>query len=225
MKWYVHALWILVWRDIRTEFRGKQLVVGGASFGLLLVFIIGMALDGTADLPADWSAGMMWVSVFFASSITMTRHAARDTELGALQGLLLVPCDRSILFYARWLSSSLFVTLIAVVTVGAFFVILNQPVPLHPVVFSCVMLFGSVVLTGLENFLAVLTTASSMRDVLLPILLFPLGIPLFLAVIRLTAFSFQGSAGLPFVWLQVLGGYLVIVAVLPWLLYEALLEV
>lgn len=207
------------------EFRGKQFLLSGVSFGILLLFIMGMALDAQTQLPTDWSAGLLWLNIFFSTAVSMNRHDQREREMGGLLGTLLCPFDRSLMFYAKWVSTSAFVCLSALVVCGAFFVILNQPLPVHRALFVWVFIGGTVGLTGVGTFLATLAAGSTMRDILLPILLFPISIPLFLAVIRLTDYTFRTTAEYPAVWMEVLLGYIVAFAVMPWLLYEMMLEV
>lgn len=216
---------ILVWKDIQMEFRGKQFLLSSLSFGILLLFVMGIALDAETKLPVDWSAGLLWLNIFFSTAVSMNRHDVRDREMGALYGTLLGPFDRSLLYYAKWLSASMFVCLTSAVVCGAFFAILNQPFPEHPWLFVCVFLGGTVGLTGVGTFLANLTAGSTLRDILLPILLFPLSIPLFLALIRLTEYTMQTTYTFPSIWVEVLIGYILGFGILPWLLYETMLEV
>jgi len=214
----------LVWKDVRTELRGGRFVVSSLAFGVLLILVVGMALGGAGQLPIDWSAGLLWLNLFFSTAISMGRHDAKDREMAGYWGLLVAPIDRSLIFYAKWVTTFLFVFVAEFGMVMAFFIILNEPFPKHPESFVFVMLGGTMGLTGLGTFLATLTATSSMQDILVPLLLFPLAIPMFLALIQLTVFAFGGIAQTG-VWLQVLIGYLTILLLLPWLLYEPLMEV
>lgn len=214
----------LIWKDIQTELRGGRFVISSLAFGVLLVLVVGMALDGSGKLPVDWSSGLLWLNLFFSTAISMGRHDAKDREMGGILGLLLMPMDRSLIFYAKWLTTLMFVLVAELGMVGAFFIILNEPFPQRPVAFVLIMLGGTTGLTGIGTLLATLTANSSMRDVLIPLLLFPLTIPMFLALIQLTTFAF-GALSQTGVWLEVLLGYLLVLAILPWLLYEPLMEV
>lgn len=214
----------LIWKDIQVELRGGKFVLSSFAFGVLLILIVGMALDGSGKLPTDWGAGLLWLNLFFSTAISMGRHDAKDREMGGILGLLLVPVDRSLIFYAKWVTTLFFVLIAELGMIGAFLVILNEPLPERLGTFALVMLAGTIGLTGIGTLLATLTAASSMRDILVPLLLFPLCIPMFLALIQLTVFAY-GATAQPGVWLEVLMGYLVVLAVLPWLLYEPLMEV
>lgn len=215
----------LVQKDLRAEFRARQVLVASSAFGVLLLFIAGIALNGQARPDADIAAGLMWMCAFFTTSIGMNRFDIKDREMEARLGLLLAPIDRSLLFYAKWVSTSLFVLIANVALLIAFFIILNEPFPVRLGWFCFSFVVGSVGMTGIGVFLTSVAQASTMRDVLVPILMFPLSIPLFIALIRLTANAFTSEAPLNALWLEVLVGYLIAFAVLPWLLYEPLMEV
>lgn len=215
----------LIAKDIRIEMRGKQFLLSTVAFGVLLVLIVGIALDTAAAMSRDWSAGLLWLCLFFATSVSINRHDVKEREYGAQLGLLLLPVDRSLLFYAKWVSTCLFVLVSEIALVAAFLIILNQPLPARPADLAFVLLSGSVGLAGIGSFLSTLAAQSTMRDVLVPMLLFPLGIPLFIALIRLTVFTFASGSAHPAIWAEVVGAYIVAFAVLPWLLYEPLMEV
>lgn len=202
-----------------------QFLVSSLSFGVLLLLIMGIALDGSSRLPIVWASGLMWMGLFFSVSIHLTRHDTKDRELGALHGLLLTPIDRSHLYYAKWISTSAVVCLSQSALVIAFFVIFNQPAPVQLGAFLLTLLGGVVGLTGVGTFVATLVSASSMRDTLVPLLLFPLTIPLFIALIRLTSHALNPLAAASSVWVEVILAYVVAFAILPWLLFEPLMEV
>ncbi len=216
---------LFVWKDLYAEFRARQFIVSSTGFGVLLLLILGMALDAISRPPVNLASGLIWLVLFFSISIQMNRHDYKDLEMGAGQGMFLVPIDRSLLFYAKWTSTSLFVFVMEIVLVPIFFVILNETAPTLPMRFVLVMVVGSIGLTGIGTFLATLAQASSMRDMLLPFLMFPLTIPLFLALIHLTTYTFSPALQSPVVWVDVLIGYIAITTVLPWLLFETLMEV
>lgn len=218
-------LWALFSADVQIEFRAKQFLLTTATFGILLLFILGIALDATSRMNALWSAGVLWLVIFFTTAIAMTRHDVKERELGALQALRMMPGDTSLIYYSKWLSTALFALVSEIALLVAFFIILNAPVPAHPIWLALVLLAGTLSLTGIGTFLVSVSANSQMRDILLPILLFPLGIPLFLAVIRLTAASLSTEMPASIIWTELMIGYLIVFSVLPWLLYELLLEV
>jgi heme exporter protein B len=216
---------VLVWKDIHIEFRAKQFLYAGIVFGILLILVIGMALNAASRLPADVAAGILWMSILFATVLSLNRHDKKEREMDARLGTLLAPMDRSLIYYAKWTSTSLFLLLNNLAMWIAFTVILNEPLPKSVLSFVFALVIGTIGLAGMGTFLTLVAAESSMRDVLVPILLFPLSIPFLLGLIRLTMFALAPSAVLPQIWFEVVGGYVVAFSVLPWLLFEPLMEV
>jgi len=215
----------LLWKDILSEWRAKLFVIASLSFGIMLLLIVGMALDTAPRLPVDWGAGVLWLCIFFASSISMTRHDMKDREFAGLTGLFIAPVDRSVLFYAKWVSTFLFVLISELGLVLGYFIILNQKMPQSLLWFVLTVILGTMGLTAVGTFLSTLAATSSMRDVIVPLLMFPVCIPLFLAVIRLTVYALEKTGAFPLLWMIVLLCYNVAFSILPLLLYEILLEV
>ncbi len=221
----VKRLWALFVINVKIEFRAKQFLLTTITFGILLVFILGIALDAAQNVQTLWSAGLLWLVIFFTTAIGMTRHDAKEREFGVGQALLMAPSDQSLIYYGKWLSTAMFALVSEIAQLAAYFIILNQPAPAYLGRFCFVLIVGTLSLTGVGTFLVSIAANSQMRDILVPILLFPLAIPLFLAVIRLTAAALSPVLTASLVWVEVLFGYLIVFAVLPWLLYELLLEV
>ncbi|QQE76936.1 heme exporter protein CcmB [Alicyclobacillus sp. SO9] len=222
---YLGSYVSLVRKDIVLEIRGKQFIVSSAAFGVLMVFIMGIALNAASRIPVFWSSGLLWMAIFFTVSLGLNRRDDRDNEFDAWRGLWMAPLDRSLIYYAKWTSSSALVFITESALTVAYFIILNQPFPPHFVYFVLVLIGGAIGLTGIATFVATLATASSMRDLIVPLLLFPLTIPLFLALIHLTVMTLSAHQTMSLVWMDILIAYIVVFAVLPWLLYELLLEV
>ncbi|MCL6600131.1 heme exporter protein CcmB [Alicyclobacillus macrosporangiidus] len=214
----------LLWRDVRIEVRRPQFFAASASFGVLLVFVTGIALDAAEHLPADWVSGVLWLDIFYAATVGVHRHDFKDIEWGGGEGVLLAPVDRSVIFYARWVSVSLFIAASGLVMAAAWFLLLNPPPPAQPGLFAFALGAGALGLGGVTTFVAALTAHTRLRDVLTPLLLFPLAIPLFIGVVRLTAYALEPTLGHPRVWVEEVLGYIAAMLVVPWLVYEWVME-
>lgn len=179
---YLNTIWQIFKKDIRVEWRGRQGVPVMLVFALLIVFLFNFALQLSPDLQAGLAAGLLWVSLAFASTLGLNRSIASEQESSAIDGLLLVPVDRSAIFFGKALSNFVFTLLVALILLPVFSVFYNQNM-INPRLLL-VILLGLGAYTSLGTLLAALSIQTRARDVLLPVLLFPLALPFLIAAVE-----------------------------------------
>ncbi len=179
---YLHTVWVVFRKDLRVEWRGRQGVPVMLVFALLVVFLFNFALQLNPDLQAGLAAGLLWVSLAFASTLGLNRSVSLERENNALDGLLLAPADRSAIFFGKMLSNLLFTLLVALVLLPVFSLFYKQNM-LNPTLLL-VILLGLGAYTSLGTLLAALSIQTRTRDVLLPVLLYPLALPILIAAVE-----------------------------------------
>ncbi len=176
---YLKTIFWIVRKDFQVEWRGRQGLPVMLVFALMIVFLFNYALQLSPDLQAGLSAGLLWVSLAFASTLGLNRSISLEHENMALDGLLLAPVDRSVVFFGKTLSNFLFTALIALVLLPVFTLFYGQNLIRLPVLL--VIFLGLGAYTALGTLLAALSLQTRTRDVLLPVLLFPLALPILMA--------------------------------------------
>ncbi len=179
---YLKTIWQIFKKDIRVEWRGRQGIPVMLVFALLIVFLFNFALQLSPDLQAELAAGLLWVALAFASTLGLNRSIASERENNALDGLLLAPVDRSAIFFGKSLSNFVFTFLVALILLPVFSVFYNQNMLNLRLIFIILLGLGSY--TSLGTLLAVLSIQTRARDVLLPVLLFPLALPILIAAVE-----------------------------------------
>ncbi|MDY6866524.1 MAG: heme exporter protein CcmB [Chloroflexota bacterium] len=179
---YLKTILDIIRKDIRVEWRGRQGVPVMLVFSLLIVFLFNFALQLTPDLQAGLAAGLLWVSLAFASTLGLNRSVSLELENSALDGLLLAPVDRSAIFFGKSLSNFLFTTLVALVLLPVFSLFYGQN--LLNLNLIAILLLGLGAYTSLGTLLAALSIQARTRDVLLPVLLYPLALPILIAAVE-----------------------------------------
>ncbi len=223
---YLRSLFVLTSKDLAIEFRTKTLFVSAVTFAGLLVVLFGFSVSGWSAFELHSLPSILWVLIFIAGYLGLNRQDDKERWDGALLGALMAPIDRSVVFYARVLSNTLFMVLIELVLVPVFMVVLRQSVPQVPMLFIVAMVLCTLGFMALGTFLTSVASASNLREIVVPILLFPLAIPLFLAVQTITqAVWYASGLGFLTAWWAVLVGYAVLFLVMPGLLFEILVEV
>jgi heme exporter protein B len=189
---YLKVVWEIMRKDIQGEWRGRQGVPVMVVFSFLIVFLFNFALQLSPELQAGLTAGLLWVSLAFASTLGLNRSVSLERETGALDGLLLAPVDRSAVFFGKSLSNFLFTTLVALVLLPVFSLLYRQSL-FHPTLILAILL-GVGAYTSLGTLLAALSIQARTRDILLPVLLFPLALPILIAAVEASRGVLSGQS-------------------------------
>jgi heme exporter protein B len=181
---FLGQLRTLVWKDLLVEARGRETVLAGAVFALLVLVIFNFAFDLRVENVAAVAPGVLWVTVTFAGVLSLGRAFARERDQNTLDGLLLAPLDRSALYLAKVITSVLSMLIVEAVALPVFIGMFNLVVDLPLLVLALVL--GTLGLAGVGTLFAAIAAHTRAREVLLPLLLFPIQVPVILATVKST---------------------------------------
>lgn len=184
MSRFGRQLRALIWKEALVEARGRETVLAGAVFALLVLVIFNFAFDLRVESVAAVAPGVLWVTVTFAGVLSLGRAFARERDRRTLDGLLLAPVDRSALYLAKVVASIVSMLVVQVVAVPAFIALFNVRVDLPQLVLALVL--GTIGLAGVGTLFAAMAAHTRAREVLLPLLLFPIQVPVILATVKST---------------------------------------
>ena len=179
---YLKTIWQVFRKDIQVEWRGRQGLLVMLVFALLIVFLFNFALQLAPDLQAGLAAGLLWVSLAFASTLGLNRSVSLEKENNALDGLLLAPVDRSAIFFGKVISNFGFTLIIAIILLPIFSLFYGQN--MLNLRLLIIIILGVGAYTSLGTLLAALSIQTRTRDVLLPVLLYPLALPILIAAVE-----------------------------------------
>lgn len=182
IKRYLGIILSVLRKDIQVEWRGRQGIPVMLVFALMVVFLFNFALQLAPDLQAGLAAGLLWVSLAFASTLGLNRSISQEQENSALDGLLLAPADRSAIFFGKSLGNFCFTSLVGLALLPIFSLFYQQNMLKWSIVL--VMLLGLGAYTSLGTLLSALSIQARTRDVLLPVLLYPLALPILIAAVE-----------------------------------------
>jgi heme exporter protein B len=203
---HLRQVWAIVTKDIAAEFHTREIVSAMLFFGVLAILVFSFALDLRGAVARAAAPGVLWTTVVFAGTLGLSRSLAREQQTGGIEGLLMAPMDRTAIFFGKALGN---LVLMLVVESVLF--------PLGAAMFDVPLLRGSVLLVALlgtvgyaavGTLLAAVAVNTRAREVMLPILLLPLAVPLLIAAVRATG-DLIGGATLAEVrgWVQLLVAY------------------
>ncbi len=197
-------LWAIIWKDLRCELRGPQVWMAMGLFALLSLVIFNFAFDLRVDNQVAVAPGALWIAFVFASMLGLGRTVAAEQEQGAMDRLLLCPVDRQVIFLAKLVGNLVFILVVEGVAVPVFAAIYNLPVVTPGIV--PVMLLGTLGIATIGTLFAAITANTRARELLLPLLVFPLIVPVMIAAVRATqALLAPVSGGPP--WLGLLAAF------------------
>jgi heme exporter protein CcmB len=199
----------IAWKDLRIELRSREILYTMAFFGALLVVIFAIAFPLDTSAARGSLPGMLWTAIAFTGTIGLGRAFDRERENDTMRALLLAPVPRLAVFLGKAIATALLVLAVAVVCAPLLAGFLNVPLFAHPLPLALIVVLGAIgiAITG-SVFAATLLKVRS-RDVLLPVILYPLLIPLFGAGTKCTAALIADQPNLEgaWYWIQFLGMY------------------
>ncbi len=210
---FFRKVWAIVVKDIVAELHTREMVSAMLVFSVLALLIFSFALDLRGAVARAAAPGVLWATVAFAGTLGLSRSLAREQQSGCIDGLLLAPMDRSAIFFGKALGNLAFIIIVEIVLLPLASALFN--VPLLRTGVLVVMALGTVGYAAVGTLLAAIAVNTRAREVMLPILLLPLVIPVLIAAVRATGGLVEGET-LAEVggWVRLLVAYdLVIVAV------------
>jgi heme exporter protein B len=174
----------LLWKDLRCELRTRQVWISMALFALLVLVVFNFAFDLQVENKAAVAPGALWIAFVFASTLGLGRTLAAEQDRGSMDRLLLCPVDRKAIYCAKLLGNLLFIGVVELVALPVFAAIYNLPVlrvGLIPIV-----ALGTLGVAALGTLFAAIAANTRAREVLLPLLLFPLIVPVVIAAVKAT---------------------------------------
>jgi heme exporter protein B len=187
---FMRALLAIVWKDLAAEWRSRELISAMLVFALLVIFIFNFALEMTPQTRNDVTSGILWVTLTFAGTLGLNRSMAVEKDRGCLDGLLLAPVDRTAIYFGKTLANFVFMLLVAIIILPIYSVLYNTNLFLGGL--FLVILLGAWGYVSIGTLLASMAVQARTRDILLPILLFPVTIPLVVAAVKASSGYLKG---------------------------------
>jgi heme exporter protein B len=220
---YLRAVAAVIRKDLAAELRSRELMSAMLVFALLVILIFNFALELDVRIRETITSGVLWVTFAFAGTLGLSRSMAMEKDRGCLDGLLLAPVDRSAIFYGKALSNLAFMLLVEAIVLPAYSILYNVNLFLPGLL--GVIVLGSIGYVMVGTLLASMSVQARTRDLLLPILLFPVVLPVLVSAVKASSGFLQGlevAEILP--WINLLVVYDVIFTAVPLMLYDYVVE-
>ena len=210
-------------KDLRMEWRSKDAINSMLFFSLLVVVIFSFAFNPTAEESRLIAGGLIWVAFLFAAVVALNQTWARELRNQVLDAYRVSPAPANALFLAKALGNFLFVVVLEVL-MAPLFVVFYQLRSVGPVwQLTVIALLGTWALVVNGTFFAALSIRTRSREIMLPLILFPISIPALLAMVDATTSILTGDSS-PDFWMKMLLVYDVVFTAVCLLLFESVLN-
>jgi heme exporter protein B len=217
------ALWTHLVKDLRIEWRSREAVNSMLFFALLVVVLFSLAFSPQGEFAQKISGGVICVATLFASMSALNQAWAREIRHQVLDAQRMAPVPGSDLFLAKVIANFLFVSIVQLVLAPVFLVFYNLRIQGQAWQLLLVLPLGTWALVANGTFFAALSIRSRNRELLLPLILFPIFMPALLAMVQATGSILTGDSD-PTLWIKLLLGYDIIFTTVSLLLFDVVLH-
>ncbi len=214
-------------KDLRQEFRTKDMFTSMGIYAVLVLVVYGVALamSGRPEDMVRVAAGLLWSLVVFTSLLGLNRSFSHETENAQIEGILLVPLDRGAFYLAKMCANIVFLLAVEVLAVPAFWFLflIDAPVADSAAWLVVPLLLGTIGIAGVGTLMSTVTIHTRGRDVLLAVLLIPTIFPLLYACVSATQAVITGAVDWEntlMIGVALAAGYDIIMILVSWLLYD-----
>ena len=224
MQLFFRQTLILVWKDVLIDLKRKDNLLSMILFAILTLLLFQFAMGEEPEIFQIALPGVIWIVFLMSGVLGLGKSFVQEMATGCMGGLLLAPVDRSVLFLGKMLANTLFLlfTQLLFIPLCLFFFEIEVRNWLELLM---VLFFGTVGFSSLGTLLTAMTSTLRGKEMLLPILVFPLMVPSLLCVVRLTEFLFFGAHSEEvWSWWKLLLGFDVVLFTLSLLGFEFIVE-
>ena len=203
---FLGTVWLVMRKDLRIEIRSREILYTTLFFAVacVLVFAFGFVRDGRP--LEDASAGILWIAIAFSGTLALGRAFDRERHNETLRALMLAPVPRPALYVGKLLGVLVLLAAVEIVIVPLIVLMFQANLLSHPWLMVALLVTGTTGFTAVGTLFAAMLVRARSRDVLLPILLYPITIPVIIAGVRGTAALLQAEVDIPMAraWLSML---------------------
>jgi heme exporter protein B len=219
----MNALWTHLVKDLRIEWRSKDAINSMLFFALLVVVLFSISFYPRGSFAREIAGGVLCVATMFASVSALNQAWAREIRHQVLDAQRMAPAPGAELFLAKVIANFLFVMIVQIALAPVFLVMYNLRIEGDAWLLALVLPLGTWALVANGTFFAALAIRSRNRELLLPLILFPIFLPALLAMVVAAKDILTGESD-PTLWIKLLVGYDIIFTTVSLLLFDVILH-
>lgn len=210
-------------KDVLSEIRTKDILGSVLVFALLIVVILNFAFESGTESFKLVAPGVLWITFTFAGMLNISRSFVQEKESGCLEGLTLCPVGRESIYLGKMLGCLAFMLMVEVVILPIFSILFN--LSLFMPMLIVVVFLGTLGFATVGTIFSALSVHTKARDVMLPLIFFPIVVPVLIAAVKASSLIFSGATwGELGSWLAILGAFDIVFLVAAAWVFENVIE-
>jgi heme exporter protein B len=217
------AVATILWKDLKIELQTKEAFSASFVFSLMVLVIFNFTLDLTSEEALEMGAGFLWITFAFGGVLALNRSFALERDENCVQGLQLLPVDRGGIYLGKCLANVIFMLTTEIILLPLFAVFFNVGITGRLPYLVAVLVLGTVGFSSVGTLFSAIAVHTRMREVILPILLLPITVPVLIAAVETTAYAL-GAQTDPSFWFRLLIVYDVVFVTVSFLTFGHILQ-
>ncbi len=223
---FLKTILALVQKDIALELRTKEMLNSMIVFVLLTLVIFNFAFGEALEKSGEFLGGILWVSFLFAAVLGLNRVFVHEKDEACLDGLMLVPAERSFIYFGKAIATFLFLSVVEIVALPIFSILFGINFLPHLFLLLLVLLLSNIGIAAVGTLLSAISINTKARDLMLPILFFPVIVPILVGAVNSTRLILSASEFVAdiYIWLRIIAIYDIIFILIGFLTFEYVIE-
>jgi heme exporter protein B len=221
---FVRQTKALIAKDVRREVRTGEIVTTAAAFSVLLTVVFAFAFYEDQASVQFVFPGILWVAVVFTGTLVITRTFAQEADNDCLQALALIPGAPASVFTAKLLVNLAFMSAFELLLLPLLSVAFNVDIAAHAGWYLLIVFEGTLGFAALGTLISAMLVQNRLRDILLPLLLYPLAVPLLIAGVQATTLLYTGDLDSALAWMRIIAGFDLLFVAVSYVLFRSVLR-
>lgn len=222
---FQQKLWTIVWKDLTSELRTKEMILSMCLFAFLVLIIFNFTFEIGFTNASAIIPGILWVAFLFSGLMGLGRSFGSERDRRTLHGLLLCPISPWGVYLAKMIGTFIFMVIMEIITLSIFTILYNVNLLPHIFPLGLIIFLGTLGFASIGTIFSAMAATTKARDVILSILVFPISVPMILASVKSTGLILGGrSMTEVYSWLKILVAFDLVFLLLAFLTFGFILE-
>ena len=215
----------LLKKELFIEFRSREVILSMLIFGLSIILAFAFTTNVSKIIVLNYAPGMFWIMILFVTTLGVHRSFTYEKNFDAFSLLISAPIDRGLIYLSKWISGTIFLTVMEIIIIIPFFKFLLLDLPSNFILFSVTSILINFAIMSIASLVAGISMRANLSEVLVPILFFPLVSPVIIAATKISSGVLSGD---PYqlwqIWLLIIVSVIVIFPLAGYTLFDFITE-